>query len=271
MRLAEPIVASWKAELALRFEARAGRTVLAEKRFDGPLVVQKTLHPEGPGVCHAIVVHPPGGIAGGDELALTATADARAHALLTTPGAGKWYRSTGVVAAQRLRFRADGVLEWLPRETIVFDGAIARLETEVELGESGAYLGWEVVCLGRTGSGERFARGSARLSTRVTRGGRLLWVERGRIDGGGALLASPAVLAGHSVFGTLVATIESPARELLDACRAQAPVTHLPGLLLARYLGDSSEEAFERFTRIWSLLRPSVAGRDAIPPRIWST
>lgn len=271
MRLAEPILASWKAELALGFEARAGRSVLASRRAEGPLVVQKSLHPEGDAVCHAIVVHPPGGIAGGDELELAARAGAGSHALLTTPGAGKWYRSSGAVATQRLRFRVAGTLEWLPRETIVFDGALARLETHVDLEPAGAYLGWEIVCLGRAGSGERFTRGSVRLSTSVSRTGRLLWTERGHVEGGGALLRSPAGLAGHSVFGTFVATIETPARPLLDACRELAAVTHVPGLLIARYLGDSSEEAFERFTRLWSLLRPVVVGRAAVVPRIWST
>lgn len=270
MRLAEPIVASWKADLALRFSPRRGTTVLAEKHFDGPLVVQKAFDPEG-GVCHAIVVHPPGGIAGGDELALAATADAGAHALLTTPGAGKWYRSAGAIATQRLAFRAAGTLEWLPRETIVFDGALARLGSVVELEGRGAYLGWEVVCLGRSGAGERFTRGSIRLSTRVLRDGRLLWTERGRIDGGDPRLASAVGLAGHSVVGTMIATLDAPAKELVAACREHAAVTHLPGLLVARYLGDSSEEAFAAFTRVWTLLRPVVAGRDAVPPRIWST
>lgn len=271
MRLAEPILASWKADLALRFEARGPRTILAEKRSDGPLVVQKALHPEGDAVCHAIVVHPPGGIAGGDELSLDARAAPGAHALLTTPGAGKWYRSSGAVASQDLRFDAGGTLEWLPRETIVFNGAIARLATTVELGPAGAYLGWEVACLGRAGSGERFTRGSVRFSCRVTRAGRLLWSERGRVVGGGALASSPVGLAGHSVFGTFVATIDAAERSLVDACREHAAVTHLPGLLVARYLGDSSEQAFERFTRLWMLLRPAVTAREAVLPRIWST
>jgi urease accessory protein len=270
MRLAEPILASWKADLRLRFARRDVRTILAEKRFDGPLVVQKPFDPEG-GVCHAIVVHPPGGIAGGDELALAASVESGAHALLTTPGAGKWYRSSGALAAQRLRFDVAGILEWLPRESIVFDGALAGLESEIDLADDGAYIGWEVVCLGRGGSSERFKHGSLRLSTRVRRGGRLMWSERGRIDGGGALLTSPAGLAGHAVVGTMIATLAAPARDLVAACREHARVTHLPGLVVARYLGDSSEEAFAAFARIWALLRPAIAGREAVAPRIWST
>ena len=160
MQLAEPVAAPWKAELALRFERADDRTVLAARRHDGPLVVQKPLYPEGGAVCHAIVIHPPAGIAGGDELALEARAGAGAHALLTTPGAGKWYRSAGPWARQRLDFEVGpgALLEWLPQETIVFDGALASLASEVRLEGDARYLGWEILCLGRTGSGERFVQ-----------------------------------------------------------------------------------------------------------------
>lgn len=270
MQLAEPVAQSWKAELGLAFECRAGRTVLAERRHDGPLVVQKPLYPEGGDVCHAIVVHPPAGMAGGDELALNARAASGAHALLTTPGAGKWYRSAGPWAAQNLRFEVAGALEWLPQETIVFDGARAQLDTEIRLQGEARYLGWEILCLGRTGSGEKFGRGELRLSTRVLREGKLLWLERGRIDGGGALLDSPAGLQGQPVCATLVA---SGAGFDLAACRAVEGIsmTQLPGVLVARYLGASSEQAKRLFAQLWAVLRPALFGRDARAPRIWST
>ena len=272
MQLAEPVAQSWKAELALEFEARGARTVLAARRHDGPLVVQKPLYPEGGEVCHAIVVHPPAGVAGGDELELEARAGEGAHALLTTPGAGKWYRSAGPWAAQRLRFEVCGSLEWLPQETIVFSGAMARLETDIRLQGDARYLGWEILCLGRTGSGERFSRGELRLSTRLYRDGKLLWLERGRLEGGGALLDSPAGLQGKPVCATLVAASAFPMIDLA-ACREveSLSVTQLPGVLVARYLGDSSEAAKCALREAWTILRPSLFGRDAQSPRIWST
>lgn len=272
MQLAEPVAQSWKAELALGFEARGGRTVLAARRHDGPLVVQKPLYPEGDAVCHAIVVHPPAGVAGGDELELEARAGGGAHALLTTPGAGKWYRSSGPWAAQRLRFDVAGALEWLPQETIVFNGARARLETEIRLQGEARYLGWEILCLGRTGSGETFAQGELRLSTRLVRDGKLLWLERGRIEGGGALLDSPAGLQGKPVCATLVAASAFSTIDLA-ACRQveSLSVTQLPGALIARYLGDSSEQAKRCFREAWHILRPALFGREAHMPRIWST
>jgi urease accessory protein len=270
MQLAEPVAQSWKAQLRLGFERRAQRTVLAERRHDGPLVVQKPLYPEGDAVCHAIVVHPPAGIAGGDELELSVRAGEGAHALLTTPGAGKWYRSGGPWAAQALRFDVAGALEWLPQETIVFDGARARLETQVRLQAGARYLGWEILCLGRTGSGEKFGKGEVRLDTKLYRDGKLLWLERGRIEGGGALLESPAGLQGMPVCGTLVA---AGATFDLAACRSieGIAITQLPGALLARYLGDSSEQAKRLFARLWKVLRPALFGREAQMPRIWST
>jgi urease accessory protein len=277
MLLAEPLVRSWKARLSLGFSGLENRTVLSARSHDGPLVVQKPLYPEGQGVCHAIVVHPPGGIAGGDELSLDVTAGEGASVLLTTPGAAKWYRSAGAWAKQDLVFGVRGLLEWLPQETIVFDGALARASCEVDLDAEAGLIGWDIVCLGRTGSGERFRRGSYRSSIGIRREGKLLWLERGRIDGGGRLLDSPAGLAGSPVFGTLFASSLNLDQELVNETRKPQPesgrgaVTLLPGILLARYLGDSSEAARRYFTALWRILRPRLAGREAIEPRIWRT
>jgi urease accessory protein len=273
MQLAEPVAASWKASLSLVFQNLNNKTVLAERHSDGPLVVQKPLYPEGPELCHAIVVHPPGGIAGGDDLFLGVKSERESAALLTTPGAAKWYRTSGPWAKQKLSFEVDGALEWLPRETIVFDGALAELQCDIHLRNDGRFIGWEVVCLGRTGSGERFDNGEIRTATSVARNGRQLFFERGRIEGRGSLMRSPVGLGGRTVFGTLVAAAEIETN-LLGECRTRVPlcaVTLLPGVLIARYLGDSSEEAMRLFAQLWSVLRPVVCGRAAVEPRIWRT
>jgi urease accessory protein len=277
MQLAEPVASSWKASLSLEFGFADQKTTLSRKVHDGPLVVQKPLYPEGREVCHAIVVHPPGGIAGGDELRLEVKAGSGASTLLTTPGAAKWYRSAGPWAKQSVAFDVQGALEWLPQETIVFDGALAESAYDVDLGGEAGFIGWDIVCLGRTGSGERFARGSFRNSIRIRREGRLLWLERGRIDGGGRLLDSPAGLAGSPVFGTLFASFMHFDKKILDKLREQIPtigagaVTLLPGILLARYLGGSSEAARRYFIALWRILRPALLGREATEPRIWQT
>ena len=240
-------------------------------------MVQKPLYPEGGEVCHAIVVHPPGGIAGSDELALNVKAGEKASVLLTTPGAAKWYRSSGPRAKQSVAFDVEGVLEWLPQESIVFDGALAESAYDVNLGPEAGLIGWDILCLGRTGSGERFARGTFRTSMRIRREEKLLWLERGRIDGGGRLLDSPAGLGGNPVVGTLFASSLNLNKQLLSEIRKPEPesgrsaVTLLPGVLLARYLGNSSEAARRYFIALWRLLRPALAGREAVEPRIWRT
>jgi urease accessory protein len=265
------MASGWGAHLKLEFRRDQTRTVLAERAAEGPLVVQKALYPEGEEVCHAIVVHPPGGIVGGDDLRMDVKAGAHAAAVLTTPGAGKWYRSAGPWARQRLSFEVAGTLEWLPRETIVFDGALAALECEVQLASAARYIGWDVVCLGRTGSGEHFSRGTLRLQTRIAREESLLWMERGVIEGGSALMRSPVGLGAKTVFGSMLAAAPRFEPSVVSQCRKIAATTVLPGLLIARYLGDSTEEAFDRFRGLWSLLRPAVCGRDAVEPRIWKT
>jgi urease accessory protein len=277
MRVAEPIVRTWKASLALGFSREERGTVLSRKAHDGPLVVQKPLYPEGSEVCHAIVVHPPGGIAGGDELEIEARVGAGAAALLTTPGAAKWYRSSGPRAAQRVTLEVDGALEWLPQEAIVFDGALVETALEARLSAGAALIGWDIVCLGRIGSGERYARGAYRGGLRVLRERRLLWQERGRVAGGGGLLDSPAGLAGAPVFGTLFASYPGVDGSILPALRDVAPeagegaATLLPGILLVRYRGDSTEAARRYFAALWRLLRPAALSREAREPRIWRT
>jgi urease accessory protein len=253
--------------------------VLAARSHLGPLRVQKALYPEGPEVCQAIIVHPPGGIVGGDTLGIEVEARAGAHAQLTTPGASKWYRSAAAPAKAVTTLRADtgALLEWLPQESIVFDGARASLALRVELAHDARFIGWEVICLGRTASNERFTHGSVRQSLDLFRGGALVFCERAAIDGGDRALQSGAVLDGAPVFGTLVAAGATISNELLAACRAvvcesgDGAITRLPDVLVARCRGDSASAARTYFANLWGLLRPLVAGRDAVIPRIFST
>jgi urease accessory protein len=278
MKPNEPL--NWQAELELGFVRRGESTVLARRRHVGPLAVQKPLYPEGEAVCHAIVLHPPAGIAGGDELRIGVEVEAGAQALLTTPGAGKWYRSDGRRAQQDVTIKVSphGTAEWLPQETIVFDGAQAAMRTDVQLGAGARYLGWEILCLGRSASGERFGRGSLQLSTRIAREGRLLWAEQGALEGGSPWLDSAAGFAGRTVSATLLAAGAPVDAALVAACRgveaeadARSGVTALPDLVVARWLGDSGEAARDWLERIWHCLRPALIGREAQRPRIWNT
>jgi urease accessory protein len=270
-------VDTWHATLALDYRLRDGRTVLA-RRHSGPLQVQKALYPEGAHVAHTLLIHPPGGIAGGDALSIDVAVAAGAQALITTPGATRWYKANGRNASQRVRLRVAGGAEWLPQEAIVFDQAAVCSEIDIELDDDASMLGWDIVALGRAACGESFAQGSFAQSIRLRQQGRLQWVERTRLAGGDALLDSPIGLAGNSVFGCLWAAGPLWSDAWIEALREKlradtAPVTRLaPRLLVARALGSTAQSVRRALETMWRELRPLVfAGRAATPPRIWAT
>jgi urease accessory protein len=274
---------AWEARLDLGFVAARGTTLLRRRAHHGPVYVQRPFRPEGPGVCHVYLLHPPGGLVGGDDLRFDVAVDADAAALLTTPAAGKAYRTTGAVARQssRLRVAAGGALEWLPQETIVYDGADVALETRVELAPGARFIGAETICLGLPARAEPFTRGGCRQVFEIERAGRPLVVERGRIAGGGVAQARRWGLAGASVIA-LLAAAPSPPADVVDEVRARSAAT--PGgdlaaatvlgdgdALVCRLLGTSAERARAYIVDVWRLLRPALMARPAVAPRIWAT
>jgi urease accessory protein len=266
--------AAWRASLQLGFARDGGCTRLVRNVHRGPLRVQKALYPEGPDVCQVIVVHPPGGVVGGDQLDMRFEVPDGCHVLATTPGAAKWYRANGKVSTQDIRLTAGAgtAIEWLPQETILYDECDVVLAHDVELADGAAYIGSEILCFGRRASGERFARGQVRQRTRIRSNGRLVWWEQGRVDG--VLLGSPLGMAGHSVCATLTAVGKPASAGLLAQLRAIDPglaVSQVRSVLVARHLGDDGERARAILTRAWQLLRPHMLERPACVPRIWNT
>jgi urease accessory protein len=277
---ARALEAGWQAELDLSFERRETRTVLARNRHRGPLQVQKALYPEGPELCHVAVLHPPGGIAAGDILDLHASLGDGSRAVLTTPGATKWYRSEGSWARQRVHFQLDGdaILEWLPRENIFFGGSRMSMSLDIALSAHSKYFGWEILSFGRRASGERWHRGALRMRTSIRRSDRLLWSERAHMDAGGGFMQSPVGLAGFTVCGTFLIAGYDVDDDLLATCRQVRPareecrigMTRVPGVWIARCLADSSEDVFNYFTELWAILRPALSDRVACAPRVWA-
>ena len=267
----------WQARLHLDFALQGDRTLLVRNRHQGPLLVQRPLYPEE-GVCHGCILHPPGGVVGGDRLEIDVRVGEGAAALLTTPGAAKFYRSAGATAVQeqRLRIRDQGRLEWFPQETILFPGARAVLETRVELEQGASFMGWEILCLGLPASRARFDAGSLAAGLRISRNGRPLLLERLGIDSSRDP-DRPAGLRGLPVCATLVATDCAahhlpPLRALAAGLKdGLAGVTLAGELLVVRYLGDSTMAARQLFQETWALLRPATCGRPPCPPRIWAT
>ena len=267
---------SWHAELELAYARFGDSTRPVQRRHLGPLRVQKHLYAEGPQVCQHIIVHPPGGIAGGDRLNISASVGRDAWAQITSPGAAKWYRAAGPAYQQlKLQVAAGATLEWLPQETIIFSAAQAELSTAIDLEGDARLFYWDVVALGRPASGERFNLGHFQAQLDIRRDGQLLWHERQRIVGADGLLDSPIGLDGQPVFATLLVTGEIDS-ELLERCRSlphavRGDLTQLPGLLVARCLASEALLARGWLIDVWRMLRPVLLGREAVPPRIWNT
>lgn len=265
----------WRAGLELGFEKRGERTILSRRAHFGPLLVQKPLYPEQ-GVCHVYLLHPPGGVVGGDQLQVSIDVASGAHVLITTPAATKFYRSLGPLSVQRQTIRLDGgTAEWLPQESILFPGCRAELTTRVVLSGGARFIGWEVICLGLPAAGEPFSSGLFRPCLELWREGLPLLIERAQLQGKSAALSALWGLAARPVWGTLVA-FPSTAK-VLEVVRAAVhsadpdlfSATVLDELLVCRFLGNTMEAARACFTCAWSAIRPIITGRAACPPRIW--
>ncbi len=279
---------AWRGQLTLAYRCEplhgAPRTVLHD-RHDGPLRVLASLYPEAPAVCHSVLVHPPGGLVGGDDLGIELTLAPGAHALVTTPGATRFYRSLGAPATQALtaQVQEGARLEWLPLETIAYSGCIAQNRLRFTLAPGAEMIGWDVLALGLPASGQPFERGVFTQSIEVP--GR--WLERGLIDAADTrLLDSPLGWAGQRVMGTLWfatgAALPEPRRDaLLDAARAVVDAHPLKtsagttspqdGVIVLRVLAPRVEPLMNLLTLVWTTWRRAAWQLAGCTPRVWRT
>ena len=273
----------WHARLDLDYSHENHRSV-ARFRHDGPLRILQSLYPEGDAVCHNVLVHPPGGLVGGDTLEIGVTAGAGSHGLITTPGASRFYRSDGELALQhtRLRLDAGARLEWLPLEAICYSGCRAENRLAIEAAPGAELIGWDVTALGLPHAGQPFDRGSLLQHIEVPG----VWLERGRIDAADRrLLESPIGLAGHrciaSLFFVAGTALPRARREaLLDIARGLA-VAHLLAatagatsphgeIVVLRVLAPVVEPAMQLLRQVWQAWRAECWQVPANSPRIWS-
>ncbi len=266
--------AAWEAELRLGFSQRGDKTVLTNSEHRGPLTVQRPFYPEG-GVCHVYLLHPPGGVVAGDQLSISADAQNDAQALITTPAAGKFYRSGGGEARQtiNLTIAENASLEWLPQETIVYQGAQLNSSMNIDLADQAHFIGWEILALGRPAAGEGFANGAASLNWRISRAGRLFYLERLRLDA--EAFQARWGLYGHSACGTLFVYPATPVQlaavQELIGDEANRGVTLIEGLLICRGLDRRADLLKSFFEAVWGLVRGDVIGKAVCAPRIWAT
>ncbi len=274
----------WSAQLELDYR-RDGERCIAHDRHRGPLRVLASLYPEGLGICHNVIVHPPGGIVGGDELGLTLRLGPGSHALMTTPGATRFYRSAGAPATQTLHahLQRDARLEWLPHETCCHAGALAHSALHFELDAGAEMIGWDVLSLGLPTSGQAFTHGRYTQTIRLGQ----VWREFGTLDGTDRqLLESPLGLAGQSTLGLMwfgAGAPLAPARReaLLDAARTVCGADALRAtagatsphdeIVLLRVLAPRVEPVQKLLNAVWAAWRPLAWELPACTPRIWRT
>lgn len=268
----------WQAELALGFVGGVARTTLARRRHLGPLRVQRPFYPDGP-VCNVYIVHPPGGVVGGDRLDLRVDASKGAQVLLTTPAAGKFYRSAGPEALQRVELRISDTssLEWLPQETIHYPGALVRQQTIVRLDAAARFIGWDLAAYGLAARGEAFHEGQVVQGFELWRGEHPLLLDRLVMRGGSAAFTGRWGLDTATALGTLVACPATAddvaaARAVVEPLHdVTAGLSLVDGVLVGRVLARQTDAAMRALLALWQVLRPRLLQRQAVLPRIWAT
>lgn len=286
MSPSDAAAASWHARLELRARLDAERRCVVHAAHQGPLRVLKTLYPEGTAIAHQVLVHPPGGIVGGDRLEVALDLQPHAHAVITTPGATRFYRSAGAAGVQRVLAALGSAarLEWLPLESIAHSGCIAENLAEFHLADDAEMIGWDLLALGLPASGEAFTAG--RFTQHLELPG--VWLERGVIDSADTrLLRSPLGLAGHSTLLTLwfaagrempgarVDVLVDAARECLQTHAGATPVAGVTALqqrvVVLRALAHRVEPAMTLAQAVRAAWRGVAWQLEPTAPRVWRT
>lgn len=270
----------WQGILELDYQKIGNTTQLVKAYSQAPLKIQRSFYPEGQGICHSIILHTAGGVVGGDRLSQTIHLQPETQVLLTTPAASKIYRSQGEIAYNHINIelQKNTYLEFIPRESIIFNGARINQNLRVNLAESACYLGWEITRFGRTARGETFTQGEWKSCTEIWQNQSPIWIDRQGFTASEELLNSPHGLGGKPVIATLVWVGQSVSEDGVKQIRqlweqretsSQAGVTQLISGLLCRYRGNSTQEVIDWFTEVWRFLRQNYIGQLGAKPRVW--
>lgn len=273
----------WHAQLDLNYEIRDTRCV-ATHTHTGPLRILQTLYPEGDAIAHNVLVHPPGGLVGGDTLDLKVHGGSGTHGLITTPGATRFYRSEGPLALQRthLQLDAGARLEWLPLEALCYDGCHAENHLTMALQPGAELLGWDITALGLPQAQLPFVNGS--FSQHIEVPGH--WLERATLDAQDTrLLDGPTGLAGHrclaSLFWVTGSVLERARKDdalelarsaiaeslLAGSAAATSPNAHV---VVVRVLSPLVEPCMQLLKQVRGLWREQLWGLSPSGPRIWN-
>ena len=268
----------WTAALDLQFERAKNRSIVSRCRHNGPLRVQKPFYPED-GVCHVYLLHPPGGVVGGDELSVNVRAGKGSAALITTPGATRVYRSAGPVSTikYQLNVEAGASLEWLPQDSILYGGSRLSQEMEVRVASvpgsaAGISLPWDVLPVVIITAPVNFDQGFQLYVDSLP-----VLMERQRWQAGQEVLEASWGLSGYPVLGTFYGfpaddDILSHLRlRLEDISAGEMAVTLVDEVLVVRALADDAVALRQVFADIWLSVREMINGFPPGSPRIWAT
>ncbi len=280
----------WEAKLELGFTARNKQTRLVHMHHKGPLRVQRPFYPEKDGTCHIYLLHPPGGVVIGDDLTIRSNHQTNTQTLITTPSAGRIYSAKGTGQTQNQRIEVDlgnkSCVEWLPQETIIYNGANADLTTRINTTEDAKFIAWDMLRLGRRASGEAFTDGSCKQSLQVWQDQTPLFIERNHFVGDSELLYSPWGLQSASIIATLITNIKASKNQIdnwvntlnemgfaydSNQTKKQWGLTQKREIFIARYLGDSITQCRNGMIYLWQQTRPLLSGKKVVIPRIWNT
>ena len=288
---------SWHGKLNLAYKYHHGTTKLTKTQNQAPLRIQRPFYPEGKQVCHSVILHTAGGVVGGDKLSFDLHLQERSQALITTAAAAKIYRSKQMQARQSIEIKVEenACLEWLPQETIVFNGADYRQDLRVDLDSNASWIGWDITRFGRSARGEKFLQGEYRNYTEVWQNNQPLWIDRQYLPGNEKVFYSPHGLWGQPVVGSLIYLGQPVSEEIVEQIRelwdrlslqeldlqkiphsptlslphSQTGVTRLENGVLCRYRGDRVTQVRNWFISVWHLLRVHFMNRGECLPRVW--
>jgi len=274
-------ISGWEAHLQLGLTYKNDKTVLSKRRHEGPLTLQRPFYPEQDGTCHLYVLHPPGGIVGGDSLNIDVLCEENTSTLITTPGASKFYKSNGFTAwqNQNLIVKEHASLEWLPQETILFDTARVDSSTKVQLSEKASFIGWEIVSFGRPACNEEFLQGMFKQSFEIWKDDEPLLIDRVAINDRAEVFNSLWGLQSQPVMG-LLTVVNNDSSKLDMACLkiqemiddvSRLSVTIIGSVLVCRCLDTNSMSIRNKFIEIWKTIRLLVLDKQPCEPRIWAT
>ena len=274
---------TWHAHLDLHYSC-ADLTTTVKHEHSGPLRILKSLYPEGTGICHNVLIHPPSGLVGGDTLDIIIDMKDHAHALITTPGATRFYKSDSKWATQdvHVKMKDASKLEWLPLEALAYDGCMARNKCVFDLQEESELIALDVTALGMPSANFPFKKGLIEQHFEL----KGHWLDKGVIKADDHMLMnSPIGLNNKKCLATLIFAFAVPMNDakrnrILDLTRDVIALNDAPiqvgatspgsNVIVVRALSDLVEPSMRLMRKIWLQWRSQIWSLDPVMPRLWA-